>query len=496
MIDYAKIAEVTGYDLADTEALRDALAVEFAERMQVLGDLQETARSAVYQLLGNPVISKITAQAGAAIGPATSAAAAWSAFREAMSADMADRDKINLRRMLDAQDLAIANTYRVGQWWSINEVIGPESPTLIKPYDMSLDTFEGQVSPRGFVFSAARGAGRRDALRPSFYAPYPDLGPEQVYVAGKTAILPRQLNSLPSFKMAKGALCDSQEGEASCKFTKGDLPKGLKWLYKAAKWVCIPVDLSDGCSVPARAWWPYCLGAAPAWGWVGQRFPLPPLAATIAAAIQGPTPLHLSIRAAEVETSLYAIVERTGIARLPVDPGQTEAGVFRRGVRLVFRGNAPQVGDGPPVAWADAWSPASGLQAGQVFLPITGRDLAEVIDAHLRFLALRRALLLALPDQPPELRDAAALSPDYFVREAAAGRLPSADYDADDPLRVLGGEPASEGGGGLGGLALPGKIAGRPARSSGAGEVIAGAAAIGLGIAVLPRLARYLGRRR
>lgn len=471
-VDYDAIAEATGWNLSNVEALRQELAVAWSQRLDLAGGLQSAVQGAVYQVLSSPVIASTVSKVGAAIGPLTAALGAWNSVVAGFQQDLKENAAINVERMFRARDLSIESTYRVGNWWTVAEIKAPTNPQLKKDYGQSLSSFTGQVSPAGFVYSAARGSGRKDVLRPSWLVP----GPEQVYASGGTQTIVGQLGGLPSYKMANGSILDcAGEGETSCQFESGDFPKYWKWLQKPASWICIPFDLSDGCSVPARAWWPYCLGAAPAWGYLGQQFPFSPLAQTIATALRSPTPLHLAVSSQEVLASLYSIVERCKIGSLPVDPGQQANGVFRRGVRLILRGEAAQL-----------WSPISGLQEGQLYIPARGVDLQTVIEAHLEFLALRRAILLSLPLQTPELRAAAEQQKgrDLQTYKASQGELPSLAYNANDPLNLYSDAPADQQGKPpkMPGWAKGGaKLTGQATSSGAAPLVVAG----GLGLAAL-----------
>lgn len=485
-VDYDQIYEATGWNLSNVEALRQELAVAWATRLDLAGSLSSAVQGAVYQVLSSPVIASTVSKVGAAIGPLTAALGAWNAVVAGFQADLKENAAINVERMFRARDLSIESTYRVGNWWTVAEITAPQNPQLKKDYGQSLASFTGQVKPAGMVYSAARGSGRKDVLRPSWLVP----GPEQVYASGGTQTIVGQLGNLPSYKMANGSILDcAGEGETSCQFESGDFPKYWKWLQKPASWICIPFDLSDGCSVPARAWWPYCLGCAPNWGYLGQAFPFSPLGQTLATAIRSPTPLHMAISSQEVLASLYSIVERCGIPKLPIDPGQQASGVFRRGVRLVFRGTQkppPNVQWDQEPAWADVWSPMWGLQPGQLQIPATGRAVQAVIDAHLEFLALRRAILLSLPLQTPELRAAAEAQKgrDLQTYQASQGVLPSMEYNYNDPLNLYSDVPQDQQGKppSFPGLGKGMKLTGQAGKSSAAPLVVAGA---GLGLAAL-----------
>jgi len=433
-VDYDQIAALTGWNLSNVESVRADLVTLWTNKLDVAGLLASEAQSALASVLASPTLAKATAKIGAAIGPLSTLASVWSGFLQAQQQDMKDTDAANLRRMYEARDASIAATYTTGQWWTLGKVVAPTNPELVKPYKASVASFTGQVSPPGFVFSAARGAGRRDVLRPSWLAPGIDgleITPDTVYAFGKQQTLVQQLQGLPAFKMKDPSIVNcAGEGEKTCT----DLSD--KWWGKLQKWVCVPYDVSDGCSVPAYAWWPYCLGAAPTWGWMGQRFPFSPLAQTIAVALRSPSPLHLAVKSSEVLGSLYAICERTGIPDLPEFPGQQAPfGVYRQGCRLILHGDD----------WK-SWSPANKLQEGSLALPVWGLDLAEVIDAHLDFLALRRALVLAMPLQPPELKAAAAASSDPQVKAAAAGQIDPKlyAYNPIDPLNAYTPAPPED----------------------------------------------------
>lgn len=419
--DYDAIAEVTGWNLANVESLNADLASQWAMRLPIVDQARSAIESAYLTTLR--AVAKVPAvkTAAAALGPLTAAANAWQSVLAAMQEDMGETQKVNARRLFAARDLSILNTYTLGDWWTLAEISAPTDPTLIKPYAESLDDFEGQVTPRGFVFAAARGSGRRDVMRPSWPA-NPGSPAERAYAFGGEGSLVDTLPQLPGFQMEAGVINCVGEGETACNPDDfGALPP---WLRKAAGWVCLPVDLSSGCSVPARAWWTYCLGAAPCWGWQGQRFPFSPVAQTLAAAIRSPSIWHLAIPESRVRASLKAVLMRSGILDLPEDPGQAADGIYRQkgGVRLILRGELAQ-----------GWSPSAKIGNP---LSVRGQDLAEVVEAHLDWLALRFALLSTLPDQRPELRQAATASDEQQVRAALAGE-PPADFSRDDPLRLV-----------------------------------------------------------
>lgn len=419
-VDFAAVADATGFDLSDTEALQERLGQEltaaYTPMVEAVSGFASAAGETVRRVMSTPAL-KTAAAATAAAG---AAAAAWTAVISALQQDQAETAAVNIRRTFAARDLAFGASYRLGDWWTIQKITGPTNPELIKGYKQSLESFEGQWAPRGIVFSAARGGGRRDVARPAY--PQTGMPEDRVYMfAGEQGLL-MQAPPLPSFKMAKDVTDCTREGDRSCdEFTSGVLGK-------LQKFVCVPFDFSQGCAIPARAWWVMCPGLGANAGWLGQALPWSPLAGTIAAGINSPSAWHLAIPSQQIRLSLMAILQRTGVLDLPEDPGQTVDGVFRQknGVNLVLRG-----------ANAKAWGGYSRLVPGKLTIPFRGVDLQQVIAGHLRVLALRQALLETMPKQRPEIRAAAAASTDPDVKASVDGKRPETYWSLDDPLGLF-----------------------------------------------------------
>jgi len=419
IIDFDGALELTGWDLSRVDDLRDTLALEWAQRLPILPGAIDQVSSALRGTLSSLRGSAALKTASQVSNVVLAYAKALGAVRDALALDAARSSEAARRRLGEARDLAIANSYKLGGWWTNVMVEGDPNPTLKKKFKASVADFVGQATPLGVLYSHPMGTGRRDILRPSLMLDYGRPETRQLCFGGDNTIIGR---CTPTLKAPAGAdlgTCHSYTSD--CDYSADG------FFGKIAEKFCVPTALEGGCSVPYRSRWIYCLGAAPAWGWRGQPFPMSPAAVAIAVGLHSPSALHLAVEQRSVEQSLGTIIMRFAIDELAEDPGQTQEGVFRKGSRIVLRGKGRDA----------TFTSMSGKH------PFDGRwaTLAAIVDAHHNWLALRRALLMTMKGLPGGLVSAAALSRDRLVRRAAAGVVPTTAFDKDDPLRLWPPEP-------------------------------------------------------
>jgi hypothetical protein len=426
-VDFGKVEAATGWQLADTQALRASLASKWAVELGV-AEVTAKAESAISAGLESAISGFSARVPLASIGSVWSSVLgitrSWEAVISLLAADLAENDGINLSRTLAARD-KVFGLYKPGDWWTTARVDAKSKNTVVKPYGQPVSEFLAQVSPEGVVYSAARGSGRRDVMRPAWAQN--DASPHTRFVArpGEQA-LDRQLGYF-HFNPVENTDCSLSDVTLTCEQKGTEWDKIPKIIRKIASWACLPLNVSQGCTV-SPGWLHFCLGAAPFWGWQGQPWAWSPVGVMLASQIRSPTPLHLAIEERTVRESLWAIVQRSGILELPVTPGQTKDGVWRRpnSVRIVLQGQAAQ-----------SWSPASRLIPGAIVLTVPGPALQKIIDAHLDWLALRRAILLTMTEQTQEMVAAAKASREQDVRAATDGKLPTTYWSYEDPLGLF-----------------------------------------------------------
>lgn len=481
-VDFAAAIEITGLDLSDVEKFQQDIAGEYTSRWAAatFGEFKDKAKAALLSSVNQLVDVGPIKNTLAGLTPALGVLKSWKAVQEAMGEELKAAQAANIRRVWAARDKAIEETYRPGDWWTLAKVEGPAEVQLKKPYGESQAAFTSQYTPPGIVFSAARAAGK-DVLFPSFPSS-PGSPSLRFYAWGGELGLAADMPAL-AVKTTDAPTCGELNWNTCSVEVEGW--KVWRWLHGL---VCVPLDLTAGCGLPGLSWWSYCLGCAPQWGWLGQEFPLGPLGTTLAAAINSPTPYHLAIKEETVRASLHSILKRCRVLELDEDPGQTEDGVFREagGIGLKLRG----ILGGDDGFSAKYWMPNTPQTPAPM---IFGQELAEIIERHRTWLALRRAILLTLPGLSPAIVAAAKESPDPAVREAAKGNPPKGPWSLKDPLGLFptqgGGVsgPKNEGGikgpGGMG----PGTFdldAGESANADqggAAGAVLLGLTALGVG---------------
>jgi hypothetical protein len=423
-MSWREVQTLTGVDLSDVEAFGFRAGEFVAQNLPAVEGVASGIQAVVAA-----ATTLAPVQSAAALGAqvAKTATLLYS-LEAALAADARASSIVNQQRLARRRDEFIFATYR-DAWLTQREVIGPRDPVMVRPaLNKGLTeaqvtaNFVGQYEPP-VVFALARGAGRRDVLWPIYPTdtsglglPLPDPRWRFWMFEERTAFL-----DLPPLGGSSGTtgLCVQ---ELTCE--RGDLPMG--WM----RYGCLPIDISTGCVPWRRSWALYSLGTWPCWGALGQRWPLGPGGLALTALIHSPSSAHTRVRADDVRARLRALVSRTHVGELRSDPGQGESGVFRRGVRLVLRGQGAQ-----------SWSPANRLMPGERPPPlVAGVDLAVMIDRCCAFLAVRQALLLALQTGlalPPEVRAAAAASPDPELKDAAAKKWSGRPFHPDDPLGLF-----------------------------------------------------------
>lgn len=438
-MSWQTITATTGINLTDVGEFRSLVAVRVAEELQ-LAEGRAQVEGALREVMRRGLTMPPVQKAAVFLNQVVAVAAALGAVEDALAQDVAATAKVNRERLIRRRDDFIRETFANDRWSSLVRVTGPVDPEFERPWlnkgrsesEVTADWL-GQYKPPSVVFAAARGAGRRDVLWPIYptdtsgAADLPDARYRFWYFGGERMVL----QDLPALEAAKGSTGRCVD-EVAC--DAASLPSRLRWL----KFGCLPLKMTQGCAPWSRCFAFYSLGTWPCWGGLGQRWPIGPQGLTIATLLQSPSAVHLAMPADRVRQALLDTIVRCRVDQLPKDPGQGAYGVFRRGVRIILRGEA-----------ADEWSPAAGLQIGQAPPPVVrGVDLAVMINKLCDWLALRHALLLALQEGlplPPDLRTAASQAGDLELRAAAARAWKPVPFLVDDPLGLFREPPKRKG---------------------------------------------------